>query len=258
MTAPLFDAHLHIIDPRFPLVANQGYLPPAFTAETYLEAARPLGVCGGAVVSGSFQAYDQSYLLDALQRLGPGFIGVTQLPVTVEAAEVRHLDAAGVRALRFNLRRGGSAGLGDLERLAARVHDCVGWHVELYIDSSDLAAVEARLNALPQIVIDHLGLSAVGQASLLRLVEAGAKVKASGFGRLDFPPGPLLRQIAELDPGALLFGSDLPSTRAPRPFAATDIALLREALTAEQAQAALYDNAAALYRPGGQAASSRS
>ena len=27
----IFDAHLHIIDPRFPLVANQGYLPAPFS-----------------------------------------------------------------------------------------------------------------------------------------------------------------------------------------------------------------------------------
>jgi len=26
---PFFDAHLPVIDPRFPLVANDGYLPPA-------------------------------------------------------------------------------------------------------------------------------------------------------------------------------------------------------------------------------------
>ena len=35
---------------------------------------------GGAVVSGSFQGFDQSYLLDALDQLGPSFVGVTQLP----------------------------------------------------------------------------------------------------------------------------------------------------------------------------------
>jgi predicted TIM-barrel fold metal-dependent hydrolase len=27
----IFDAHLHIIDPRFPLIPNQGYLPDHFT-----------------------------------------------------------------------------------------------------------------------------------------------------------------------------------------------------------------------------------
>lgn len=35
----IFDAHLHVIDPRFPLVPNGGYLPEPFTAEDYLERA---------------------------------------------------------------------------------------------------------------------------------------------------------------------------------------------------------------------------
>ena len=39
-----------------------------------------LDVAGGAVVSGSFQAYDQTYLVDALQRLGDGFVGVAKVP----------------------------------------------------------------------------------------------------------------------------------------------------------------------------------
>ncbi|MEQ8651790.1 MAG: amidohydrolase family protein [Kiloniellales bacterium] len=258
MTTCLFDAHLHIIDPRFPLVANQGYLPPPFTAEDYRAASRSLGIGGGAVVSGSFQAFDQSYLTDALERLGPDFVGVTQLPAGVSNQELDRLNAAGVRALRFNLKRGGSAGLEDLEQLAQRAYRRVGWHVELYIDSGDLAAIEARLKALPQIVVDHLGLSGTDQPCLLRLVEAGAKVKATGFGRLDFSPGPFLRQIADIDPGALLFGSDLPSTRAPRPFEAADIALIEEVLSEAEAEAALYGNAVALYRPKGQRALSRS
>ncbi len=257
MAGLLFDAHLHIIDPRFPLVPNQGYLPPAFTADRYLEAAERLGIAGGAVVSGSFQAFDQGYLLDALQQLGPGFVGVTQLPADVCDQEVRRLAEAGVRAVRFNLRRGGSAGLADQERLARRVHDLAGWHSEFYLDSREIPALEQRLSALPQIVIDHLGLSRVGLPALLRLVARGAKVKASGFGRLDFAPAKALRQIAEVDPGALLFGSDLPSTRAPRPFRADDIALLRSSLPPAAVQAALFDNAVRLYRPRGQSASSR-
>jgi len=31
----VFDAHLHIIDPRFPLVANQGFLPDPFAVADY-------------------------------------------------------------------------------------------------------------------------------------------------------------------------------------------------------------------------------
>ena len=66
----IFDAHLHVIDPHFPLVPNRGYLPGPFTAEDYLERVASLNIAGGAVVSGSFQAFDQGYLVDALNRLG--------------------------------------------------------------------------------------------------------------------------------------------------------------------------------------------
>src|SRR6266853_762442 len=76
----LFDSHCHIIDHRFPIVANQGYTPPHFPLEDYLAQAKPLGVVAGAVVSGSFQAEDQTYLVDTLGKLGAGWVGVTQIP----------------------------------------------------------------------------------------------------------------------------------------------------------------------------------
>jgi hypothetical protein len=41
------------------------------------------------------------------------------------------------------------------------------------------------LSKLPQIVIDHLGMTQQGLPALLDLVDAGAKVKATGFGRVD-------------------------------------------------------------------------
>lgn len=243
----IFDAHLHIIDPAFPLIDNQGFRPAPFTVDDYLARVQALAVRGGAVVSGSFQGFDQSYLEEALARLGPGFVGVTQVPATVTDAEVLRLDALGVRAVRFNLRRGGSAELAELEPLAQRVHALAGWHVELYVDAAALAELAPRLVALPRVCIDHLGLSAAGLPTLLRLVERGVRVKATGFGRVDFPVADALRRIAEVDPRALLFGTDLPSTRAPRGFMDDDVALLRAALGA-RARHALWDNAVDWYR----------
>lgn len=62
----IFDSHFHIIDSRFPLTPNQSYLPPVFTVKDYLVMVKHLKIIGGAVVSGSFQAFDQTYLLAAL------------------------------------------------------------------------------------------------------------------------------------------------------------------------------------------------
>lgn len=43
----------------------------------YRRETADLGVIGGAIVSGSFQGFDQGYLLKALDEMGPAFCGVT-------------------------------------------------------------------------------------------------------------------------------------------------------------------------------------
>ncbi len=244
----IFDSHLHIVDERFPLVPNNGYLPERFACADYLERTRHLNLVGGAVVSGSFQAFDQTYLLDALHKLGPSFVGVTQLPATVTDSELLALDKAGVRALRFNLKRGGSETVKHLESFANRVHELVGWHVELYVDSADLPDLHHILVRLPAVSIDHLGLSREGFATLLALVERGIRVKATGFGRVNFPVQAALRDICAANPNALMFGTDLPSTRAPRPYSDDDLTLIVDALGEKMAQHVLHDNAVAFYR----------
>jgi hypothetical protein len=99
-------------------------------------------------------------------------------------------------------------------------------------------------------VLFRSGMTADGLDSLLRLVESGASVKATGFGRVELDVPEALRAVAKVNPKALLFGTDLPSTRARRPFEPADIDLVVETLGDENARLALYDNGVALYRPG--------
>jgi predicted TIM-barrel fold metal-dependent hydrolase len=244
-----FDAHLHIVDPRFPLETNQGYRPDPFTVADYLDRTKHLGVVGGAVVSGSFQAFDTTYLTTALDALGPAFVGVAQLPSDVTVEEVARLDAAGVRAARFNVRRGGADVLAHLSDMASLVHGVAGWHVELYIDSTDLPELAPTIRRLPAAVVDHLGLSAAGFPDLLRLVADGVHVKATGFGRLDLDVPSALRALHAANPSSLMVGTDLPSTRAPRPFDEADLRLAADTLGAEAVSAVFHDNAIRLYRP---------
>ncbi|HXG50219.1 MAG TPA: amidohydrolase family protein [candidate division Zixibacteria bacterium] len=244
-----FDSHFHIIDKNFPLVPNQGFVPDAFTVEDYLARLKGVELCGGAVVSGSFQAFDQGYLLHALKMLGPSFVGVTQVPRTVSDGELRELDNAGVRAVRFNVRRGGSEEIRHLEKMARRVHELVGWHIELYVDSSELADLFETLVSLPAVSIDHLGLSRAGFPTLLKLAERGVRVKATGFGRVDFDVPPALAELYAANPRALMFGTDLPCTRAPRPYRDEDYTLVLETLGEEKAADVFYKNAIDFYRP---------
>ena len=245
----LFDAHLHIVDDRFPLVANYGYLPETFTCQDYSNRMRGYALCGGAIVSGSFQAFDQSYLVDALRTLGPSFVGVTQLPATVSDKELLELARSGVRAIRFNLKRGGSEELRHLDSMARRVHEVVGWHVELYVESEQLINLYPTLAALPAVSIDHLGLVSEGFGTLVKLAERGVRVKATGFGRVDFDVRGALRDLYSANPKSLMFGTDLPSTRTAKPFTDGDFTLVIETLGAAHAIGALYENAVEFYSP---------
>lgn len=244
----LFDSHCHIIDPRFPIVANNGYTPPPFPLEAYLAQTRPLGVVAGAIVSGSFQANDQTYLMDVLPKLGAGWVGVTQLPNDCPDAEISRLDTLGVRAVRFNLFRGRLDSVDEIAALATRVHAVAGWHAEIYADAAALAPHVGRLSKLPQLSIDHLGMTQAGVPVLLDLVAAGCKVKATGFGRVKLDVPATLEAVARKSPDALVFGTDLPSTRAARPFQPVDIDLVEKVLGPELAQKAFWDNPVALYR----------
>ena len=247
--APIFDTHFHIIDFRFPVSENQGFIPPSFPVEDYRARTAGLGIAGGVVVTGSFQNFDTAFMRDALAKFGPTFVGVAQLPADIPDAEIMALDAIGVRGVRFNLVRGGSADIADLDRVARRVYDLARWHVELYADAKDLAAVLDTVSRLPALSIAHLGISTEGLPTLLKLVERGMKVKATGFGRIDMDPAPAIQAIVAANPDSLMFGSDLPSQRARRAFEPADMDLIRANIDPALERKVFYDNAVSFYRP---------
>ncbi|KTD22809.1 (2-pyrone-4,6-)dicarboxylic acid hydrolase [Legionella lansingensis] len=242
-----FDSHFHIIDPRFPLIPNDNFLPSWFTASQYFARLKKFNLLGGAIVSGSFQAFDQSYLLTSLKELGPTFVGVTQLPFSTSDEDILSLNEAGVRALRFNVKRTG-VDITKLSSFAHRVYEIAGWHVELYINAQDLPELTNLILELPAVSIDHLGLTKEGFTTLLQLVEHGVKVKATGFGRVDFDVSQAIKDINHANPDALMFGTDLPSTRAPRPFKDEDVSLILDSFDIQQAEKILYLNALSFYR----------
>ncbi|WP_280348125.1 amidohydrolase family protein [Nocardia neocaledoniensis] len=242
----MFDAHVHIIDPRYPLIENEGYLPDPYTIADYRKRMAHFDVRGGAVVSASFQGTDQSYLKAALAALGDGWVGVTRLDLDASDEEILELDRAGVRALRFNLKRA-AADITQMTVQALRAHELAGWHVELYIDGQMLASLQPVISKLPALSIDHLGMSEEGLPYLLDLVDRGARVKATGFGRVDMDVAETLRRVHAVNPGALMFGTDLPGTRAGRPFEDADVDLICQVVGADL-HAVLEDNARAAYR----------
>ena len=242
-----FDSHFHIINPYFPLVENNGYMPSSFKVNDYLNNTKALNMVGGAVVSGSFQAFDQEYLINALQLLGDNFFGVANIPIGMSEIELQRLNNANVVAVRFNVNRGGSEKLEHVEKMSNDLFERFNWHTELYIDSKDLKVLKPVLRNIPKFSIDHLGLSADGLENLYYWVEKGVKIKATGFGRIDFNPLPVIKKIYEINPDALMFGTDLPSTRAKIPFNQTDVHLIEDNFSLDEQEKIFFKNAQQWY-----------
>lgn len=244
----VFDAHFHIIDYRYPIVENAGYTPPEFTIKDYKRKTKEFEIVGGAIVSGSFQAFDQSYLKDSIEKMGKDFVGVANIPVTISDEELEDLNQNGISAVRFNLKRGGSETIEHLPYLSNKLYEKYGWHTELYVDSKHLAELKPTLQQLPKFSIDHLGLSKTGLSQLYQWVEKGARVKATGFGRIDFDPILAMKQIHAIDPKALLFGTDLPSTRAAVPFSISDAQRIKSNFSVQDQERIFYKNAMEWYQ----------
>lgn len=249
----IFDSHFHIISPEYPLVENQGFLPDFYTVEEYRKELEPMNLelVGGAVVSGSFQGFDQSYFEGALAKLGENFVGVTQLDPHTSDEEIKRLDSLGIRNIRFNLFRGFNSTLEEIEKLANRVHGLCGWKTELYLDASQMDEDFLSLvYRLPKVSIDHLGMRKCELDLLKRFLSSGVPIRVTGFGRVDYSREEVQQLVSELykeNAQGLMFGTDLPSTRAKYRFAAQDVQLVLDALGEEKAQDVLYRNGMAWY-----------
>lgn len=245
---PLFDAHMHLIPNGFPLIENQGFTPDYFELSDYRQRMADYHLVGGVVVTGSFQGKDQSYLMHVLNQPDAHFVGVTDLPDNASDEDILRLNELGVKACRFNLKRGKAVDLKRLDRLARRVHELCHWHVEFYVDTAKIEPLMPLLMQLPAYSIDHLGLSQAGFSHLRQLVDAGAKVKATGFSRGDLDVSKALKQLYLANPDCLMFGSDLPSTRAPVAYSDDDFIRVIEVLGETGARQVLCDNALNFYR----------
>ncbi|MEM7195216.1 MAG: amidohydrolase family protein [Pseudomonadota bacterium] len=245
---PFFDAHFHIIDTDYPIIENNGFTPESYRIPNYMLEVDSFEVLGGAVVSGSFQGTDQGYLIHSLRNLGPGFVGVTNLPIDSTDQQILALDEHGIRAARINLFRGAATTAKDVREIAHRVFDLAGWHIELYLDSSMLGSLETLLPTLPAASIDHLGLRLDGIGTLCRLAEQGIRIKATGFGRLDWQPLESLQLLNNVNPECLMFGTDLPSTRARQRFGSEHYRLITDSFDDQDVARILVQNALKFYR----------
>ena len=161
------DAHCHVFGPgeRFPYAPERKYTPCDAPKEKLWALRDYLGFERNVLVQATCHGTDNRALVDALNDARGRARGVATVGHDVSDAELRALDAAGVRGVRFNFVRR----LVDvtpqevLAGIARRVAP-LGWHVVIYFEAADLPGLYAFLASLPTtIVIDHMGRPDVTQ-----------------------------------------------------------------------------------------------
>jgi len=246
----IFDAHFHIIDNKYHLQENNGYLPDLFTYQDYKNRTKNLFIDsqGGAIISGSFQGNDLEYLevLNEFKKDGKkDFRAIINLPIETDDKTILDLNEKGVVGVRFNIFRGNSTNIDDIINFSKKIHHLCNWHVEIQIDPKNVSEIINKLLEIPRLSIDHIGLKKEAIDSLYILAKNNVKIKASGFGRLDFEPIPILKNIYEINPFSLMFGTDLPSTRVDKEkiFSRSHIDLMINNFSEEELKNIVYNNA---------------
>lgn len=221
------DAHIHIYDARFPAPPGQAMLPRATVAEYRLLQSRT-GTSRVVVVQPRAAGTDNAVTVDAVAQIGfASARGVAVVHPAASDAELKALDAGGVRGLRFSVHepREAVTAVEMIEPLARRIAG-LGWHVQLHMTADQIVAHASIIERLPcRIVIDHRARLPAGAGSahpafafVRRLLDAGRTwVKLSGPYLDSKSGGPAWADVAEgaralvaAAPERMLWGSDWP------------------------------------------------
>ncbi len=263
------DAHCHVFGPaaKFPFAPTRKYTPVDASKEQLFALRDFLGLSRNVIVQATCHGNDNAALLDALAAAKGLARGVASVGADISDDELRRMDQAGVRGVRFNfLKR-----LVDftprevLTEIAQRIAP-LGWHVVVYFEAPDLAELEPFFTTLPTtVVVDHMGRPDVGlgidhpqfkrfRAFLRDNPNVWTKVSCPERLSLRGPPyddvTPFARTLVEEFSGRVLWGSDWPhpnmTKEAPDDGLLVDI-IPKIALTPALQQALLVDNPMRLY-----------
>ncbi len=263
------DAHCHVFGPAhlFPFAPERKYTPCDAPWEKLKELRAHLGFAKNVIVQASCHGTDNRAMVDALERSEDTARGIAVVATDVSERELRHLDDAGVRGVRFNFvkRLVDVPPLDELSRVA-RVIEKLGWHIVVYFEAADLDSLTPFFKSLPtRIIVDHMGrpdvtkgTDDIGFQSFVRLVDRNQNiwVKVNGEERVSVqgPPYddviPFSRLLVEEFPDRVLWGTDWPhpnmKSHMPDDGALVD-SIPKFAMTPQLQQALLVDNPRRLY-----------
>lgn len=155
------DAHVHVFGPgdRFPYATERKYTPVDAPKEKLWGIRDHLGFARNVIVQATCHGADNRALVDALLDSDNRARGIATVQESVTDAELRMLDAAGVRGVRFNFvkRLVDTTPPAVLQRIARRIAP-LGWHIVIYFEAVDLPELFDFFVGLPTpLVVDHMG-----------------------------------------------------------------------------------------------------
>ena len=224
------DAHCHVFGPGhlFPYAPTRKYTPCDAPKEKLWELRSRLGFSRSVIVQAACHGADNRAMVDALRHSNGSARGVAVVTPDIGEEELREMDAAGVRAVRFNFlkRLVDALPRDDLLRVAEKVA-ALGWHIVIYFEAEDLPGLYDFFTSLPTVVVvDHMGRPDVRrdpdgeefQLFLQLLRENGnfwSKVSCPERFSASGPPGyddviPFARRVVEAFPERVLWGTDWP------------------------------------------------
>src|SRR6266699_3862429 len=157
------DAHMHVIGPfdRFPLSPKSKYEPFAATRQEQKETLiGMMGFWGFVVVQATCHGTNNDVVVDALQHMDGKAAGVASVDEDVTPDELRRLDAAGVRGVRFAFLphiASETTPPDVIQRIAEKIQP-LGWHTDLYFLPETFEVMAPLIRSLPTpVIIDHMG-----------------------------------------------------------------------------------------------------
>ena len=263
------DAHCHVFgpSPEFPFAPERKYTP-CNAGKDQLYALRDfLGFERNVIVQATCHGKDNRAMVDACRTAGDKARGIASVGADISMDELREMDEAGVRGVRFNfVKRLVDATpkevfLGIAEKIAE-----LDWHIVVYFEAADLEELTPFLKELPTtVVVDHMGRPDVAKGAdhpdflrFIRLMEDMPNLwsKVTCPERLTVQGAPyddvipFYQAIVDRFEDRVLWGTDWPhpnmKSHMPDDGALVDY-IPKIARTADQQQKLLVDNPMRLY-----------
>ncbi|WP_296060409.1 amidohydrolase family protein [uncultured Amphritea sp.] len=263
------DAHCHVFGPadKFPYHPKRKYTPCDASKEQLFALRDYLGFARNVIVQASCHGTDNTALLDALNTAGERARGVAVVDPAITMDELKEMDDAGVRAVRFNfVKRLVDSTPKEVFLSVAEKIKKLDWHIVVYFEAPDLEDLIPFLKQLnTTIVVDHMGrpdvAKGVDHEDFQRFINLMAEnpniwTKVSCPERLTLQAPdysdvvPFARTLVEKFPDRVLWGTDWPhpnmKSHVPDDGKLVDV-IPMIAPTAELQQALLIDNPMRLY-----------